>query len=219
MAFVSMFARSGCWCGDDFAVESLKPSSVSACRRTTANSKAQQPRSADGGSCEGRASRKNQANRSAKEARSRTHTSAPRSRLPLVRGAKRRLDRIKEPGPTLEAEAIEKFKATKTIPEFRPAIPSRSRAGRRRRARRIQEYEGVCIARANRGMGSASPCPKTSAKVSSASRFIRRTSNRSRSFVAVFVRSPSFIICAAAPANRRLAEHRDPRPHPQYKEG
>ena len=56
----------------------------------------------------------------------------------------------------LEAEAIEKFKASKTIPEFRPGdtlrVGVRVVEGERTR---VQNYEGVCIARANRGMGSS----------------------------------------------------------------
>jgi large subunit ribosomal protein L19 len=57
---------------------------------------------------------------------------------------------------TLEAEAIEKFKSSKTIPEFRPGDTVRVGVkvveGDRSR---VQSYEGVCIARANKGMGSS----------------------------------------------------------------
>ena len=57
---------------------------------------------------------------------------------------------------TLEAEAIEKFKAEKTIPEFRPGdtlkVGVKVVEGERTR---VQAYEGVCIARANKGMGSS----------------------------------------------------------------
>ncbi len=56
---------------------------------------------------------------------------------------------------TLEAEAIEAFKATKTIPEFRAGdtvrVGVRVVEGDRTR---VQNYEGVCIARSNRGLGS-----------------------------------------------------------------
>ena len=56
---------------------------------------------------------------------------------------------------TLEAEAIEAFKASKTIPEFRAGdtlrVGVRVVEGERTR---IQNYEGVCIARSNRGLGS-----------------------------------------------------------------
>ena len=55
----------------------------------------------------------------------------------------------------LEAEAIEQFKTGKTIPDFRPGdtlrVGVRVVEGERTR---VQNYEGVCIARSNRGMGS-----------------------------------------------------------------
>jgi large subunit ribosomal protein L19 len=57
---------------------------------------------------------------------------------------------------TLEAEQIAKFKASKTIPDFRPGdtlrVGVRVVEGERTR---VQAYEGVCIARANKGMGSS----------------------------------------------------------------
>ncbi len=57
---------------------------------------------------------------------------------------------------TLEAEQIAKFKESKTIPDFRPGdtlkVGVKVVEGERTR---IQAYEGVCIARANRGMGSS----------------------------------------------------------------
>ena len=56
----------------------------------------------------------------------------------------------------LEAEAIEQFSKTKNIPEFRPGDTLRVGVkvveGERTR---IQNFEGVCIARANRGLGSS----------------------------------------------------------------
>lgn len=56
----------------------------------------------------------------------------------------------------LEAEQIAKFKAAKTIPDFRPGDTLRVGVkvveGERTR---VQAYEGVCIARANKGMGSS----------------------------------------------------------------
>jgi large subunit ribosomal protein L19 len=55
----------------------------------------------------------------------------------------------------LEAEAIAAFKETKTIPEFRPGdtvrVGVRVVEGERTR---VQNYEGVCIARSNRGINS-----------------------------------------------------------------
>ena len=55
----------------------------------------------------------------------------------------------------LEAEAIEQFRESKQIPEFRAGdtvrVGVRVVEGDRTR---IQAYEGVCIARSNRGLGS-----------------------------------------------------------------
>ncbi|KPF51034.1 large subunit ribosomal protein L19 [Novosphingobium capsulatum] len=55
----------------------------------------------------------------------------------------------------IEAEAIAEFKASKTIPEFRAGdtvrVGVRVVEGERTR---VQAYEGVVIARSNRGMGS-----------------------------------------------------------------
>jgi large subunit ribosomal protein L19 len=57
---------------------------------------------------------------------------------------------------TIEAENIAKFLANKTIPDFRPGdtlkVGVKVVEGERTR---VQNYEGVCIARANRGMGSS----------------------------------------------------------------
>ncbi len=57
---------------------------------------------------------------------------------------------------TLEAEQIAKFLATKQIPQFRAGDTIRVGVkvveGDRSR---VQNYEGVCIARANRAMGSS----------------------------------------------------------------
>jgi len=56
----------------------------------------------------------------------------------------------------LEAEQIAKFKEAKSIPAFRPGDTLRVGVkvveGERTR---VQAYEGVCIARANKGMGSS----------------------------------------------------------------
>ncbi|MEO6092686.1 MAG: 50S ribosomal protein L19 [Novosphingobium sp.] len=55
----------------------------------------------------------------------------------------------------LEAEAIEEFKSKNTVPEFRAGdtlrIGVRVKEGDRAR---VQNFEGVCIARSNRGLGS-----------------------------------------------------------------
>jgi large subunit ribosomal protein L19 len=56
----------------------------------------------------------------------------------------------------LEAEAIAHFNETKKIPEFRPGDTLRVGVkvveGERTR---VQAFEGVCIARSNKGMGSS----------------------------------------------------------------
>jgi large subunit ribosomal protein L19 len=57
---------------------------------------------------------------------------------------------------TLEAEQIQSLTENRSIPEFRPGdtlrVGVRVVEGERTR---IQNYEGVCIARASRGMGSS----------------------------------------------------------------
>ena len=72
---------------------------------------------------------------------------------PLVRGAKRTeaMNIIQQ----IEAEQIAKLTANRAIPEFRPGdtlkVGVRVVEGERTR---VQNYEGVCIARSNKGMGS-----------------------------------------------------------------
>ncbi|MGV3479275.1 MAG: 50S ribosomal protein L19 [Sphingobium sp.] len=57
---------------------------------------------------------------------------------------------------TLEAEQIAKFNEAKSIPDFRPGdtlkVGVKVVEGERTR---VQSYEGVCIARASKGMGSS----------------------------------------------------------------
>ena len=57
---------------------------------------------------------------------------------------------------TLEAEQIEQYTSAKPVPEFRPGdtvrVGVRVVEGERTR---VQNFEGVCIARANRGLGSS----------------------------------------------------------------
>jgi large subunit ribosomal protein L19 len=57
---------------------------------------------------------------------------------------------------TLEAEAIAHFNETKKIPEFRPGdtlkVGVKVVEGERTR---VQNFEGVCIARSNKAMGSS----------------------------------------------------------------
>src|SRR5690606_14091637 len=81
-------------------------------------------------------------------------TGALGTSLPLARGAtiiEPVMGQIQE----LEAEAIAAFNEGKSIPEFRPRdtlrVGVRVVEGERTR---IQNYEGVCIARSNRGINS-----------------------------------------------------------------
>ena len=56
----------------------------------------------------------------------------------------------------LEAEQIQKLSAARAVPEFRPGdtlkVGVKVVEGERTR---VQSYEGVCIARSNKGMGSS----------------------------------------------------------------
>ncbi|NLS25336.1 50S ribosomal protein L19 [Sphingomonas sp. S2M10] len=76
------------------------------------------------------------------------------SSLPLARGENMGLTEMNLI-QTLEAEQIAKFNEAKKIPEFRPGdtvrIGVKVVEGDRTR---VQNFEGVCIARANKGMGS-----------------------------------------------------------------
>src|SRR3569832_1441662 len=57
---------------------------------------------------------------------------------------------------TLEREAIDALTADKKIPEFRPGATLRVGVKVIEGARpRVQNFEGVCIARANKGVGSS----------------------------------------------------------------
>jgi large subunit ribosomal protein L19 len=75
--------------------------------------------------------------------------------LPLMRGKRRRTNWGMNLIQTIEAEQIAKLTATKKAPDFRPGdtlkVGVRVVEGERTR---VQNYEGVCIARSNKGMGS-----------------------------------------------------------------
>ena len=75
--------------------------------------------------------------------------------LPLARDVKIRTKWGMNLIQQIEAEQIAKLTATKKAPEFRPGdtlkVGVRVVEGERTR---VQNYEGVCIARSNRGMGS-----------------------------------------------------------------
>ncbi len=76
------------------------------------------------------------------------------SSLPLVRGDETGMNEMNLI-QTIEAEQIAKFAESKKVPEFRAGdtlrVGVRVVEGERTR---VQNFEGVCIARSNRGMGS-----------------------------------------------------------------
>lgn len=76
--------------------------------------------------------------------------------LPLTRDERIRINWGMNLIQTLEAEQIAKLTAARAIPEFRPGdtlkVGVKVVEGERTR---VQNYEGVCIARANKGMGSS----------------------------------------------------------------
>jgi large subunit ribosomal protein L19 len=75
--------------------------------------------------------------------------------LPLARDGRIRTNWGMNLIQTIEAEQIAKLTANKKVPEFRPGdtlkVGVRVVEGERTR---VQNYEGVCIARSNKGMGS-----------------------------------------------------------------
>ena len=74
--------------------------------------------------------------------------------LPLARSKRRRTNEMNLI-QTIEAENIAKLLEKRAIPDFRPGdtlkVGVRVVEGERTR---VQNYEGVCIARSNKGMGS-----------------------------------------------------------------
>ena len=63
---------------------------------------------------------------------------------------------------TIDAEQIAKLTAGKTIPDFAPGDTVRVNVNVTEGERtRVQAFEGVCIARTNRGINPASPCARS----------------------------------------------------------
>ena len=117
---------------------------------------------------------------------------------------------------TLEAEAIEKFKEGKTIPEFRPGDTLRVGVkvveGERSR---VQNYEGVCIARANKGMGSSFTVRKISFGEGVERVFPLYSPNIDSIEVVrkgVVRRAKLYYLRGRTGKSARIAERRDPRP-------
>src|SRR4051812_34190877 len=117
---------------------------------------------------------------------------------------------------TLEAEQIAKFNETKKIPEFRAGDTLRVGVkvveGERTR---VQNYEGVCIARSNRGMGSSF----TVRKISFGEGVERVFPLYSPSIEAIEVvrrgvvrRAKLYYLRGRTGKSARIAERRDPRP-------
>ena len=124
---------------------------------------------------------------------------------------------------TLEAEAIEKFKATKSIPEFRPGDTVRVGVkvveGDRTR---VQNYEGVCIARANKGMGSSFTVRKISFGEGVERVFPLYSPNVESIEVVrkgVVRRAKLYYLRGRTGKSARIAERRDNRPAAEAREG
>jgi large subunit ribosomal protein L19 len=117
---------------------------------------------------------------------------------------------------TLEAEAIEQFKSEKTIPEFRPGdtlkVGVKVVEGERSR---VQAYEGVCIARANKGMGSSFTVRKISFGEGVERVFPLYSPNIDSIEVVrrgVVRRAKLYYLRGRTGKSARIAERRDPRP-------
>ena len=139
------------------------------------------------------------------------------ARRPSPSGARQRRTRTNEMNliQQLEAEAIEHFQSTKTIPEFRPGDTLRVGVkvveGERTR---IQNFEGVCIARANRGLGSSLHRPQDQLRRGRRARlpalFAERRFDRGR---APRRRPPRQALLSARP-HRQVGPHRRAPRHP-----
>ena len=117
---------------------------------------------------------------------------------------------------TLEAEQIAKFHENREIPEFRPGdtvkVGVKVVEGERTR---VQNYEGVCIARANRGMGSSFTVRKMSFG-EGVERVFPLYSPNVDSIVVVrkgaVRRAKLYYLRGRTGKSARIAERRDPRP-------
>ena len=117
---------------------------------------------------------------------------------------------------TLEAEQIAKFLENKKIPEFRPGdtlkVGVKVVEGERTR---VQNYEGVCIARANRGMGSSFTVRKISFGEGVERVFPLYSPNIDSIEVVrrgVVRRAKLYYLRGRTGKSARIAERRDPRP-------
>ncbi|WP_076068646.1 50S ribosomal protein L19 [Sphingomonas montana] len=117
---------------------------------------------------------------------------------------------------TLEAEQIEKYTAARAIPQFRPGdtvkVGVKVVEGERTR---VQYYEGVCIARAQRGMGSSFTVRKISFGEGVERVFPLYSPNIDSIDVVrrgVVRRAKLYYLRGRTGKSARIAERRDPRP-------
>jgi large subunit ribosomal protein L19 len=117
---------------------------------------------------------------------------------------------------TLEAEQIAKFISAKKIPEFRPGdtlkVGVKVVEGERTR---VQNYEGVCIARSNKGMGSNFTVRKISFGEGVERVFPLYSPNIDSIEVVrrgVVRRAKLYYLRGRTGKSARIAERRDPRP-------
>ncbi|UUL83625.1 50S ribosomal protein L19 [Sphingomonas qomolangmaensis] len=116
----------------------------------------------------------------------------------------------------IEAEQIAKFAASKTIPEFRAGdtlkVGVKVVEGERTRT---QNYEGVCIARSNKGMGSNFTVRKISFGEGVERVFPLYSPNIESIEVVrrgVVRRAKLYYLRGRTGKSARIAERRDPRP-------
>jgi len=117
---------------------------------------------------------------------------------------------------TLEAEQIAKITGEKAIPDFRPGDTIRVGVkvieGERTR---VQAYEGVCIARSNKGMGSSFTVRKISFGEGVERVFPLYSPNIDSIEVVrkgVVRRAKLYYLRGRTGKSARIAERRDPRP-------
>ncbi len=143
------------------------------------------------------------------------------SSLPLARGENMGLTEMNII-QTLEAEQIAKFTEAKKIPEFRPGdtvrIGVKVVEGERTR---VQNFEGVCIARSNKGMGSNFTVRKISFGEGVERVFPLYSPNVESIDVVrrgVVRRAKLYYLRGRTGKSARIAERRDPRPEAQAAE-
>jgi large subunit ribosomal protein L19 len=123
----------------------------------------------------------------------------------------------------IEAEQIEALTAKRAIPEFRPGDTLRVGVkvveGDRSR---VQAYEGVCIARSNKGMGSSFTVRKISFGEGVERVFPLYSPNIDAIEVVrkgVVRRAKLYYLRGRTGKSARIAERRDPRPVKESAEG